>query len=61
MDSDETSPDYFCRSWAFSGSDADRKCSEYHDKPPELVIKREELRRLVEARDAIEEWAANSV
>jgi hypothetical protein len=30
-------------------------------EPPELVIKREELRRLVEARDGIEEWAANSV
>lgn len=46
-----------------SGPDADRKCSDYLAEPPELVIRREELQdsldRLVEAKRAIEEWAAN--
>ena len=60
MDSDETSPDYFCRSWAFSVMMIGSAQNTFAE-PPELAIKREELRRVVEARDAIEEWAANSV
>ena len=48
-----------------SGADADRKCAAYLAEPFELVAKREELRdsltRLVAAKDAIEEWAANGV
>ena len=48
-----------------SGADADRKCAAYLAEPVELVAKREELRdsltRLVAAKDAIEEWAANGV
>ena len=46
-----------------SGRDADKKCSEYLSEPLEIVIKRKELRDslklLEEARDAIDDWAAN--
>ena len=46
-----------------SGPDADKRCCEYLAEPLDIVMRRGELqdklRRLEDARDAIEDWRVN--